>query len=1024
MINRIIRFSLEHRLLTVFLVALVSLVGVLLSMRMPKDIYPDLSAPVVTIVTENEGMAAEDVERLITIPLESLLSGAPHVARVRSESATGDALVTVEFDWGTDIYLARQIVSSNLEIVAGSLPQGTVGPHLGPVASRMGEVFEFAVVGEGVDPLELRSIADWTIRYRLQGVPGVAFIINMGGFVKQFQVFLKPEMLHHYDLAVDDVREAIEKSNRNFSGGVLTKGAQEELIKGQGRITGPDDIARTVITSRNNVPVYVGDVAEVRIGGAFRRDDASYNAEPAVYVTVQKQYGGNTLDAIGRVKEALAQIATDLPESIRLEQFYDQSVLIAKSISHVERSIIEGAILIVLVMMLFLWDLRSSLIAALTIPLSIFIAFIILWLFGVNLTVMSLGGLAIGVGKVASGTIIMVENIVCAVREERGEECTLDATFRAAKDVGTHLFAASLIIILVFLPLLSLQGIEGAMFKPTAIAVAGALFGALVLNLVLQPVLCSVFLTAEAGKAEKNPIVDRLQRRYESFLGRSMDRPRIVLWGSVGLVAVAAVLYSFMGKEFVPPLDEGSIMASTVMLPETSLEESGRIATQIERIFLSFPEVVSVARTTGTAEGSEHVHPVNHSHYNILLAPREERDRGFEELTEAMREELDRLPGVAYIFEQPIANKLAEMLTGTGGELSVKLFGTDLAVMNEKIEEIHHVMEDVQGVADLHVEQTAGIPQLVVELDREELARYGIPVGDVADLVETALNGIEVTDVYEADRVTAVLLRLGEEYRHSEEVVANLLVDAPNGERIPLSQLADIRHGEGPQEILRENLMRRKIILASVVNRDVAGLVEEVRERIEASVSLPLGYFVEFGGSFENQQRAMRNLTVLMAVVILLIFVILFSSFGSIVQAALIILTIPLSLVGAIFGLFIAGQSINVSSMIGLIALIGVCVQNDVILVAKIRDYLGAGYDLRAAVMAGSLRKFRAILMTNLVMIVGSIPLAFHVSTGSELHRPLAMVYIGGFIGAILLRMIAMPVFFESAMRLVRPARG
>jgi len=1024
MINRVIRFSLEHRLLTVFLVALVSMIGVLLSLRMPKDIYPDLSAPVVTIVTENEGMAAEDVERLITIPLESLLSGAPHVTRIRSESATGDALVTVEFDWGTDIYLARQIVSSNLEIVVGSLPQGTVGPHLGPVASRMGEVFEFAVVGEGVDPLELRSIADWTIRYRLQGVPGVAFIINMGGFVKQFQVFLKPEMLHHHGISVNDVREAIEGSNRNFSGGVLTKGAQEQLIKGQGRITGAEDIARTVITSRNNVPVFVGDVADVRVGGAFRRDDASYNAEPAVYVTVQKQYGGNTLEAIGRVKEALTQISADLPESMRLEAFYDQSVLIAKSIGHVERSIIEGAILIVLVMMLFLWDLRSSLIAALTIPLSIFIAFIILALFRVNLTVMSLGGLAIGVGKVASGTIIMVENIVCAVREERGEECTLDATFRAAKDVGTHLFAASLIIILVFLPLLSLQGIEGAMFKPTAIAVAGALFGALVLNLVLQPVLCSVFLTAEAGKAEKNPIVDRLQRVYESYLILFLDRPRVVLLGSAGLVVLAGFLYSFMGKEFVPPLDEGSIMASTVMLPETSLEESGRIATQIERIFLSFPEVVSVARTTGTAEGSEHVHPVNHSHYNILLVPREERKRGYEELTEAMRVELDRIPGVAYIFEQPIANKLSEMLTGTGGDLSVKLFGTDLAVLNEKIEEIHHVMEEVDGVADLHVEQTAGIPQLVVDLDREELARYGIPVGDVADLVETALNGLQVTDVYETDRVTSVLLRLGEEYRQSEEAVANLLVDAPTGERIPLSQLADIRHGEGPQEILRENLMRRKIILSSVVDRDVASLVEEARERIAAEVSLPLGYFVEFGGSFENQQRAMHNLTVLMAVVILLIFVILFSTFGSIIPAALIILTVPLSLVGAIIGLFIAGQSLNVSSMIGLIALIGVCVQNDVILVAKIRDYLKAGYDLRKAVMAGSLRKFRAILMTNLVMIVGSIPLAFHVSTGSELHRPLAMVYIGGFIGAIVLRMIAMPVLYEWAMRLVRPARA
>jgi len=1020
MINRIIRFSLEHRLLTVFLVALVSLVGVLLSLRMPKDIYPDLSAPVVTVVTENEGMAAEDVERLITIPLESLLSGAPHVTRVRSESTTGDALVTVEFEWGTDIYLARQIVSSNLEIVAGSLPQGTVGPHLGPVASRMGEVFEFAVVGEGVDPLELRSIADWSIRYRLQGVPGVAFIINMGGFVKQFQVFLKPDMMAHYDITVGEVREAIERSNRNFSGGILSQGAQEKLIKGEGRISGVDDIVRTVIASRNNVPVRVGDVADVAVGGKFRRDDASYNAADAVYVTVQKQYGANTLAAIQRVKASLEQIAADLPSTVHLEQFYDQSVLIARSIGHVERSIIEGAILIVLVMMVFLWDLRSSLISALTIPLSIFIAFIILAVFGVNLTVMSLGGLAIGVGKVASGTIIMVENIVCAVREERGDECMLDATFRAAKDVGTHLFAASLIIILVFLPLLSLQGIEGAMFRPTAIAVAGALLGALVLNLVLQPVLCSVFLKPEAGRPDRNPVVERLQRWYRSTLTWSLDRPRVVLWTSLGLVGLAAGLSQLLGKEFVPPLDEGSIMASTVMLPETSLEESARVGRQVEAAFLSFPEVISVARTTGSAEGSEHVHPVNHSHYNILLTPREDRDRGFEDLTEAMRLELDRIPGVAYIFEQPIANKLSEMLTGAGGELSVKLFGPDLDILNRKIEEVRHVMEGVGGVADLHVEQTAGIPQMVVELDRDELSRYGIPVGDVADLVETALNGLEVTDVYEADRVTSILLRLEETHRQSEEGIRNILVDAPGGERIPLTQLAHIRHAEGPQEILRENLMRRKIILASVVDRDVASLVDEARERIETSVTLPAGYFVEFGGSFENQQRAMRNLSILMGIVILLIFVILFSSFGSILQASLVILSIPLSLVGAVVALFLARDTLNVSSMIGLIALIGVCVQNDVILIAKIRDYRNAGLGLREAVMAGSMRKFRAIFMTNLVMIVGSIPLAFHVSTGSELHRPLAIVYIGGFIGAILIRMIAMPVLLESATRLVR----
>ncbi|MCK5839961.1 MAG: efflux RND transporter permease subunit, partial [Bacteroidales bacterium] len=465
-------------------------------------------------------------------------------------------------------------------------------------------------------------------------------------------------------------------------------------------------------------------------------------------------------------------------------------------------------------------------------------------------------------------------------------------------------------------------------------------------------------------------------------------------------------------------LDEGAILASTVMLPETSLEETAAMGNKIEKMFMSFPEVISVARTTGSAEGSEHLHPVCHSEYNIRLVPLENRKRNFKEITEAMRQKLDQFPGVAYIFEQPIANKMAEMNTGTAGELSVKLFGPDWDVLNQKIGEILNIMTVVNGAKDLQIEQTTGIPQLILKLKRNKLARYGIRVGDVADIIETALNGIEVTDVYEKNRITSVLVRLPEKYRQDEEMISNLLIEAPNGERIPLTQLAEITHSQGPQTIFRENMMRRKLIVCSVVNRDVGSFVKEVQQKIDANVHFPAGYYVTFGGSFENQQRAMKKLLTLMLVVVLIIFVVLFTSFGSIRQAGLIIISIPLSLVGAIVGLLIAGQTINVSSMIGLIALFGVCVQNDVILVAKINDFIKEGYRLRDAVIAGSLKKFRAIFMTNLVMIAGSLPLVLHVTTGSELHRPLAVVYIGGFIGAILIRMIAMPVFFEALEKL------
>ncbi|HHF52081.1 MAG TPA: efflux RND transporter permease subunit [Candidatus Aminicenantes bacterium] len=1014
MIDRFINFALKHRLLTLLIISLVSIWGVFTYIRMPKDIYPDLNAPLVTIITENEGMAAEDVERLITFPLESLLNGAPQVTRVRSESATGDSVITVEFDWGTDIYLARQIVSSKLELIAGRLPIGTSHPILGPVSSRMGEIFEFAVVGEDTDPMELRSIADWTVRYRLQGVEGVSFVINLGGFVKQFQVFLNPEMLRHYNITIKEIKEAIENSNRNFSGGIIRKKSQESLIKGIGRIETIEHIENTVITSRNNVPIYVRDVADVRIGRKFRRESGSHNAQESVYVTVEKQYGGDTLSTIRNIKEALSEIARDLPEKIHIKAFYDQSKLIIKSIRHVEITMLEGAILIVLVMLIFMWNIRSSLIASLTIPFSILIALVFMGIFDINLTVMSIGGLAIGIGKVSNGSILMVENIYRVLREKKGQASTIQLTSEAAHDVGKYLFSANIIIILVFLPLLTLKGIEGAMFKPTAFAVAAALFGSLLLNLTLKPILATYLLTEKHIKERKNPVTDFLAPKYNAILKGALKHKKIILTIFITLIVTAAVSFNFLGKEFVPPLDEGAIMASTVMLPETSLYESVRIGTEVEKIFLSFPEVISVSRTTGTAEGSEHLHPVNHSHYNIELVPREKRKRGFEELTQAMREELDKIPGLAYIFEQPIQNKLAEMLTGTEGELSIKLFGSDLDILNEKIEEIRNVVADIKGVADLQIEQTTGIPQVVIRADREKLARYGIPVGDVADLVETALNGIEATDIYEKDRITSLLIRLPEKYRNNEDAIKNLLIDAPNGERIPLSQLAEISKDEGPQTIFRENLMRRKIVLCNLTRRDIGSFVEEAKQRISDQVILPAGYHITFGGQFESQQRALGHLATLLLVVILIIFVILFSSFNSLWQAFLIILNIPTTLVGGILALLIAGETLNVSSTIGLIALFGICAQNDIILVAKINDFIKQGLPLKEAVIKGAMTKFRPIIMTDLVMIVALLPMVLSRSTGSELHRPLAVVYVGGFFFAIVLRLIVVPVLYET----------
>jgi len=1018
-INAIIDLALRNRLLVLLLTVLVSVVGVIAYQGMPKDIYPDLNAPLVNIITTCPGMAAEDVERMITVPLESLMSGTPHVTRVRSESTTGESVVTVEFDWGIDIYLARQIVTGQLEIVADQLPVGASTPALGPVSSRMGEIFEFAVVGEGVDPMELRSVADWTIRYRLLGVQGVSFVINLGGFVREYQVLLRPEKLHHYGITIAEVKEAIEQSNRNFSGGMITKKNQEFLIKGLGRIESIDHIRNTVITSRDSIPVFVKDVADVEVEARFSRENAGFDGEEAVSVVVQKQYGGNTLSTIANVKRFLADIKRDISEKIRIVPYYDQSQLISNALRHVEISMLGGGLLVLLVILLFLGNVRASLIASLIIPISILFALSLMHLGGVSLTVMALGGLAIGIGEMAGGSVIMVESIYKHVQTEKHGASPLQLASLGAKEVGPYLTPANVIIVLVFLPLLTLEGIAGRMYRPTVFAVAAALLGSLIICITVNPVLMSLCIRNTGRPKRGSRFVDFLTRIYAAALERSFRHKGIVLSVALAILVVAGACYQRLGSEFVPFLDEGSIMLSTVMLPETSLQESVRIGKKVEEIVLSFPEVVHICRTTGMAEASEHVHPVNHSHNLIQLHPREKRKRGYAELTEAMRRELDKIPGIVYLFEQPIANKMAEMLTGTEGQIAVKLFGpvgADLRVLNEKIREIHEVMKHIQGIADLQIEQTTGIPLILIKLDREALARHGIKVEEVADLIETALNGVEATDVWEAERLTSVLLRLPPEYRQDAETIQNLLVDTPSGHRVPLSDIADIDRDEGPQTIFRENLERRKIILCNVVGRDIGSFVEEARATISPIV--PEGHRVTFGGQFESQQRTMRQLMWIMPVVALSVLVVLFATLGSLRQSLLLLLNIPMTVAGGVIALFLAGQTVNVSSVIGFIGLFGIALENGVVLVGKINDLRKEGTELHEAVIQGAVRRFRPILMTELILILGVLPLALGTSSGSEIHRPLAIVYIGGFLVAVFFEQIVLPILYEMFARL------
>jgi len=679
---------------------------------------------------------------------------------------------------------------------------------------------------------------------------------------------------------------------------------------------------------------------------------------------------------------------------------------------------VEGGILVLLVILLFLGSVRASLIAALTIPFSILFALILMYIGGVSLTVMALGGLAIGIGKMAGGSVIMVENIYKFYQTDTTGASPVKLAGDGAKEIGSYLFSANVIIVLVFLPLLALEGIAGRMFRPTVYALVAALLGSLIMNITLKPVLMSLCLKKAGRRPKENFLVAGATSLYATFLRACFRLKWIVLAAAATVLVLAGYCYQRLGSEFVPFLDEGSAIASTVMLPETSLEESVRVGKKVEEIFLSFPDVLSVCRTTGSAEGCEHVHPVNHSHYIMQLKPLEERELGYAELTSQMRSKLKDMPGIHYIFEQPIANKMAEMLTGAEGEIALKVFGTDLEVLDRKAEEIGHVMEGIPGIADLQVEQTTGIPQIVVELRRDRLARHGIAVGDVAELIETALNGVEVTDVIEPDRMTSVLLRLSEKYRRDAAAIEDLQVDTPAGHPVPLSDLADIRREDGPQTIFRENLLRRKIILCNVVGRDIGRFVEEATAEINRQVKFEPGYFFEFGGQFEAQQRTQKQLTWMMLIVGLSVLVVLFASLGSFRQSLLLLLNIPMTLAGGILALYLAGQTLNVSSLIGFIALFGIALQNGVILVGKINDLRKQGTELHEAVVQGSIRRFRPILMTELILILGVLPLALGTTSGSEMHRPLAVVYIGGFVVAIFFEQIVLPILYEMFTRL------
>lgn len=1016
MIARIIDFSLRQRLLVVIGTLALLGVGVRALRTIPVDAFPDVSPVLVQVVTATPGLAPEEVEQLVTFPIEVSMNGLPGVTRIQSISMFGLSAVSVYFTDDTDIYFARQIVFERLQSAREDIPPGLGEPELGPITTGLGQVYQYLVTGDGVSADSLRTIQDWIAKFQLRSVPGVTDVLSFGGEVKQYQIQLDPARLIQFNLTVPDVVEALERNNANAGGSYLVRGAEEFLVRGLGLIHSLEDIGNVIVAERENAPVFVRHLGTVTFGPQIRRGAVTVNGEgERVAGIVLKRIFENTSAVIDGVKEKVRAINAALPRNIRLVPFYDQADLVDRAIETVRSALVEGGLLIVVVLLAFLGNARGALVVASMLPASALLAFLIMSVAGVSANLMSLGGLAIGIGMMVDGGVVMVENIQRQLAEHRdGSVPRATIIRRSAHEVGRPIVFAIIIIIIVFLPLFTLEGVEGKLFKPLALTISYAMLGSLVFSLTLIPVLASLVL--RPGKEADTWIVRSLRRQYEPILRWSLRHRRAVTGTAVAALVASLALVPRLGTEFVPALEEGSILFRTTMAPSAGLDEGIRQATRMEQIVLEFPEVIDAVSKIGRAEIGGDPEPVNNIETTVTLRPVEawETGRTKAELVAAMRERLAVVPGVAFNFSQPIATRVDELLSGVRAQLAIKLFGDNLDTLVAKAAEIQEVVAAVVGAKDVQTEQTVGQPQVIVAIDRGAIARLGINVEDVQNVVRGAIGGSVAGQVFEGQRRFEIFVRYGARYRSTPEDIRRALVPMPSGARVPVGQIAVVKEIIGPKRISREANQRRVVVQANVVGRDMGGFVAEAQAAVAERVALPPGYFLSWGGQFENQQRAMARLAIIVPITIGLIFLLLFSSFNSIRQALLIILNIPFALIGGIVALFVSSQYLSVPASVGFIALFGVAVLNGVVLVSCINQLRVEGLDQEEAVIRGCLLRLRPVFMTALVASLGLVPLLLSSGAGSEVQRPLASVVVGGLVTSTLLTLLVLPVLYRT----------
>lgn len=1025
MLNKIIGFSLQNRILVLVASVLLLIGGTYTAMHTEVDVFPDLNAPTVVIMTEANGMAAEEVEQLVTFPVETAVNGATGVRRVRSSSTNGFSVVWVEFDWDTDIYLARQIVSEKLAVVSESLPANVGKPTLGPQSSILGEMLIVGLTADSTSMLDLRTIADWTIRPRLLSTGGVAQVAVLGGDIKEYQVQLDPERMRHYGVTLSEVMNITREMNLNANGGVLYEYGNEYIVRGVLSTDKVDQIAKAVVRSNgvSGAPILLEDIADVQVGAKLPKlGTASERGKHAVLLTVTKQPATSTLELTDKLEASLQDLQKNLPADVKVStDIFRQSRFIESSIGNVQKSLLEGGIFVVIVLFLFLTNIRTTVISLVTLPLSLIASILALHYMGFTINTMSLGGMAIAIGSLVDDAIVDVENVYKRLHENRlkpaGEQLPiLKVVFNASKEVRMPILNSTLIIIVSFVPLFFLSGMEGRMLVPLGIAFIVALAASTVVALTVTPVLCSYLLGKEKTKKQNNENSDsavarKMKQWYGSALTFVLGHKKGVLGGTIGLFVVALGCFFTLGRSFLPPFNEGSFTINISSLPGISLEESDKMGHRAEELLLSIPEIQTVARKTGRAELDEHALGVNVSE---IEAPFELKDRSRSELVAEVREKLGTIVGANVEIGQPISHRIDAMLSGTKANIAIKLFGDDLNRMFTLGNEIKSAIQGIPGIADLNVEQQIERPQLVISPKREMLAKYGISLLEFSEFVNVCLAGEAVSQVYEKGKSFDLTVRVKDNLRDEMEKIRNLMIDTGDGQKIPLNYVAEIRSAMGPNTISRENVKRKIVISANVADRDLRSVVNDIQAQVDAQIKLPEGYHIEYGGQFESEQAASRTLALTSFMSIVVIFLLLYHEFRSVKESAIILINLPLALIGGVFALLITTGEVSIPAIIGFISLFGIATRNGMLLISHYNHLQQEeGYGVYDSVIRGSLDRLNPILMTALSSALALIPLALSGDLpGNEIQSPMAKVILGGLLTSTFLNGFIIPIVY------------